>query len=172
VSENDYPLDAGFRQGMARLAAGVSIVGAACQDAKHGMAASSVTSVSVRPPTLLVCLSTDTRTFNLVRTAGRFAVSVLRADQRGLVDLFAGRDPGGPADRFGRVRHQLTAAGNPVLVDALAWFDCRTEAIYPGGDTHAIIVGRVLATGFAADPARAEPLVWFNREAHRLARLA
>jgi len=45
-----------------------------------------------------------------------------------------------------------------VLNDALAFVDCRTEAIHDGGD-HAIVVGRVLELGILHDSG---PLLFYR----------
>ena len=53
--------------------------------------------------------------------------------------------------------------GAPLLLGALAWFDCEVESISEHGD-HAIIVGRVVA----AASTDGEPLLYFARRYHRL----
>jgi flavin reductase (DIM6/NTAB) family NADH-FMN oxidoreductase RutF len=51
-----------------------------------------------------------------------------------------------------------TKLGPPALADALAVFECESEAVYEGGD-HVILVGRVIR--FARREAGA-PLVFFH----------
>jgi flavin reductase (DIM6/NTAB) family NADH-FMN oxidoreductase RutF len=52
----------------------------------------------------------------------------------------------------------------------MAWLDCRVLASYPGGNTHTIFVGEVLAAdlGTAKDH---RPLVYFHRRVRQLADL-
>ena len=49
-------------------------------------------------------------------------------------------------DRFAEGRWSTAVTGAPILVEALAWLDCRIHARYPAG-THTIYVGEVLASG-------------------------
>jgi flavin reductase (DIM6/NTAB) family NADH-FMN oxidoreductase RutF len=59
-----------------------------------GTTASAVTSLSLNPPLLLVCLDRDSRTLAAVRAHGGFAVNVLEARQRHLSANFARRGAG------------------------------------------------------------------------------
>ena len=88
-----------------------------------------------------------------MRAAGRFGVNVL-AEQH---DAYVRRAAPAGADRFAGVDHRTTAAGVPVLADALAFLECAIEAEHPAGD-HWIVVGRVTRLGFDA---AASPLVAF-----------
>ena len=61
-----------------RLTAGVSVVTALGDDGPCGMTASSVTSVSLRPPLLLVSLAESSRTLAAIRSRRAFGVHLLR----------------------------------------------------------------------------------------------
>ena len=56
-----------------------------------------------------------------------------------LIRTFAAPD----AERFANTAWHWGAFGQPVLDDAIASFECRLWAEYPGGD-HAIFVGEVM----------------------------
>lgn len=136
-----------------RLAAGVAVVTAAGQDGLVGMTASSVTSVSLRPPLLLVSLAAASRTLRAVRAGPAFTVHLLRSDQRELAARFAA--PGAP--RTADLRPD-PVVGAPVLADVLAWSVCRLEAEHRHGD-HSLVVGRVVAS----DAGAGRPLLWHDR---------
>jgi flavin reductase (DIM6/NTAB) family NADH-FMN oxidoreductase RutF len=59
----------------------------------------------------------------------------------------------------------MTSLGNPVLLDALAWFDCAIASLVPGGD-HDIIVGDVREAGFGAGTG---PLLYYDGRYRELA---
>lgn len=124
------------------------------------MTANSFTSVSLDPMLVSFCVELDTRFEEAVRESGVWGVSVLRADARRRAGWFAtgGRPLDGEFSGVPFRRGELT--GTVLLDEAIAWLECRTEAIHPGGD-HAIVVGEVLAMGA---PALAEPLVFWAGE--------
>src|SRR3990170_7022726 len=89
-----------FREMMASFPTGVSVVTA--QDGiapPCGMTCSSLCSLSVNPPTLLVCLRSDSRTLGAVVGSGAFAVNLLHGGAQSVASLFASDVP----DRFQRV---------------------------------------------------------------------
>lgn len=144
-----------------RFATGVTVVTVPTTNgAGHGMTANSFTSVSLHPPLVLVCVDRRTDSHPLLLSAGVFAVSVLDAEQAALSDRFA-RNPD----------HSLTGldlrtaiTGAPILASALAFLDCRVDAVHPGGD-HDIIVGRVLAAELGSGD---DPLIFFASRYRRL----
>lgn len=131
-----------FKRGMRRLASGVSIVTTFDAGERHGLAATSVCSVSADPPTLLFCVDRKSVSNAAIRSAGFFAVNLLAETDDDVARRF-----GSPADRHirfsGREWTKLVT-GAPVLMDALASFDCVvTEAIEVA--SHTVFIGRVEA---------------------------
>ena len=135
-----------FRSVLSRFATGVCVMTAVADGAPHGMTASSVTSVSLDPPLVLVCVDRSAVMAELVEVAGAFALTVLAADQRTLADRFA--DPKRPAGQaqFTDVATVTATTGAPVLEGGTGWVDARVWAIYGGGD-HLIVVGEVVDLG-------------------------
>jgi flavin reductase len=119
----------------------------------HAMTANAVSSVSLDPPLVLVCVERSAVMAGEVAASGRFALSFLAADQAELSDRFA--DPARPEgqEQFDGVEVRTAVTGAPILEGALGWLDCRVWASYDGGD-HEIVVGEVLAldVGPADDP--------------------
>ena len=153
-----------LRRLMRKWATGVTLVTAQDSQGPHGMTVSSFTAVSLEPPLILVALERGARTHKMVEQVGRFAVVILRADQRELAERFAG----GIDDvdsRFEGVPYSLTPGGAPVPPDPLAYFDCQAVEAHPAG-THTVFLG--LVTG--GEAARSGfPLLYFNRDYRQLA---
>ena len=146
-----------------KLAAGVTVVTSQGAAGPVGMTASAVTSVSVEPPILLLCLRSGSHTLESIRGHQGFAVHLLRDDQHGRARAFA--DPrNAPADRFAGVDFDCVL-GVPVLADALAWSVCALEEERTYGD-HAVVLGRVVAAGVN----EGEPLLWHDSTFARLER--
>jgi N-acetyl-1-D-myo-inositol-2-amino-2-deoxy-alpha-D-glucopyranoside deacetylase len=150
-------VDAGrFREVLGRFVTGVAIMTTVAEGAPHGMTASSVTSVSLHPPLVLVCVDRGAKMAEEVAAGGVFALSFLADDQAGLSVTFADPDrPGGDA-QFEGVAHRRCVTGAPILDGAVGWVDARVHAIHDGGD-HVIVVGEVVDLG--QDPDR-RPLAY------------
>jgi flavin reductase (DIM6/NTAB) family NADH-FMN oxidoreductase RutF len=130
--------DGELRACLSRFATGVTIVTFAGPQGPHGLTVSSFTSVSMRPPLVLVCIARTARSHDeLVRRP--FCVNVLSAHQEDLARRFAGGQ-----DASAGVSWAAGHAG-PCLDGALAHLECRPWRTYDGGD-HTIVVGEV--TGF------------------------
>jgi flavin reductase len=130
-----------FKQGMRRLAAGVSIITTFEDGEPHGFAATSVTSVSADPaPLLLVCVSRTVSCHDTIARAGRFCVNVLRETDIETARLFSSS-----ADRhrrFDLCDWKTLSTGAPVLTNALANFDCIVHHAMEV-QTHTVFFGKV-----------------------------
>jgi flavin reductase (DIM6/NTAB) family NADH-FMN oxidoreductase RutF len=142
-----------LRAALGRFATGVAFVTTAVDGAPLGMIVSSFAAVSLRPPLVSFCPARDSLTWRRMRSAGRFAVSVLGARHA----AFARRAAAPGADRFAGAEFEHGDGGAPVLRDALAVVECEIEAEHPAGD-HWIVVGRVHA--LRVPPARAPLVYW------------
>jgi 3-hydroxy-9,10-secoandrosta-1,3,5(10)-triene-9,17-dione monooxygenase reductase component len=145
-----------FRRIMSHWVTGVAIVAARHADGSpRGLTANAVSSLSLHPPLLLVCIEHDSETHDCIHDAGAFSVNILDASQAPLARRFSDER----ADvRFEGVLHETGPTGAPILRDTLAWAECRLHDEHVGGD-HTIFVGRVVAGG-ARD---GEPLIFFGR---------
>lgn len=121
----------------------------------YGVTMNSVTSVSLEPPLLLICLTNDSDTLAAMRESGIFCINVLTSEQKELASRFAHRR----ADKFSSVPVHDGRLGAPVIDGVLAALECRVEQVYPGGD-HKIVVGE-LVHGLCYDE-RAAPLMYFK----------
>jgi len=66
-----------FRRAMGRFATGVTILTTRTRDVDHAMTASALTSVSLEPLLLLVCVEREGRFHDAVLEAGIWGISVL-----------------------------------------------------------------------------------------------
>jgi len=139
-----------FRVAMRELAGGVSIISAGEGERRAGFVATSVSSLSLDPPTLIVCVNRSSSSWPVLREASSFGVNVLSASHRELADRFAGRTGAEGAERYKDGSWTRLGAGAPLLSDALAAFDCSVEEIIER-HSHAILIGRVAAVRRRSD---------------------
>lgn len=128
-----------FRQVFAHLPTAVTVVTAYTPAGPVGMAANSVTSVSLEPPLILLCPAKSSSTWPVIRAVGSFCVNVMAEHHEQLTRRFAAKGE----DRFGDVCYEARTGG-PALGDAVAWIDCQLRDEYEAGD-HTIAVARVTA---------------------------
>lgn len=146
-----------FRAALGQLASGVCVVTMHAEGADHGFTATSVTSVSLNPMLVLVCVAKNQRSHTLLERAGHFAVNVLAHDQTELGLRFA---TALMEERFDALAVQRAKTGAPLLPGSLAWLDCTTQQILPGGD-HSILIGEVQASYAQSE---GQPLVYYRRQ--------
>ena len=133
-----------FKQSMRNIASPVGIVTTRQGELRHGLTATAICSVSMDPPSMLVCVNRNASAERMIAESGVFAINMLTEQQHGIARLFStpGLDPEG---RFaeGEWHHRVT--GSPILTGAVASFDCVIEQCIQWG-THNLYIGRVIAT--------------------------
>lgn len=149
-----------YRDTMGMFATGVTVLTARAGAVTRGMTANSVTSVSLDPLLLLVCVDRRAGMAAVIGEAERFAVNILRADQQDVSQHFAGRPGPGPEPALAEL------AGAPVLADSMATVVCAVERVLDGGD-HLIVLGRVEALRQAERPG--EPLLYYRGRYRQIA---
>jgi flavin reductase (DIM6/NTAB) family NADH-FMN oxidoreductase RutF len=129
-----------FRTAMGGFATGVAVVTTEHDGELHGMTINSLTSVSLNPTLLLVCLNRPSRTATAIDGRGGFVVNVLGANQGHVSNAFARPS----ADHFAdRSIYTIGDDGMPLVTGAMAHLVCRTEQQVEAGD-HSIVIGRVV----------------------------
>lgn len=149
-----------FRDLMCRFPTGVAVVTTMNLDGvPFGMTCSSLSSVCLTPPTLLICLRTTSATCQAVRDRGRFAVNLLKADAAMVAQLFSSASSG----RFSRVRWATSPNGMPWLDDDVgACADGRVVAVKEVGD-HTVVFGEMMDIRLEDEP----PLLYGMRQYFR-----
>jgi flavin reductase (DIM6/NTAB) family NADH-FMN oxidoreductase RutF len=139
---------------MRRFPAAVSVITAADQTRRHGMTATAVTSLSLDPPSLIVCINRSTLLHDVMTLGRHFCVNVLRKDQSELSAAFSGALA---AEARFKLGSWLTSPeGVSYLADAQINLLCRKVAAVPYG-THTIFIGEAEDVK-AQDPI--EPLIY------------
>ena len=132
-----------FRKAMRQLTGGISVITAGRGRDISGMTVTSVSSLSVDPPALIVSINREASSWPLVKRYGFFGVSILTSEQTDIAERFAGKGGLKGADRFTGAPWTTRASGVPLLDGALAAIDCEVEDIVER-HSHAIVIGRVL----------------------------
>ena len=144
-----------FVRVMGSFASGVTIVTVTDEGGtSRGFTANAVSSLSLEPRMLLVCVSERSSTLGVIQRVGSFAVNILAADQQDVALQFATQ--GG--NRFSGLRWRRgSETGSPIIDGSLAYAECRLADICKGGD-HVILMGEILS----GDAHEAEPLLYFR----------
>lgn len=146
-----------LRHVMGHFATGVAVVTAIDYHGQPvGTTVNAITSVSLEPPLVLVCLGLASTTLRAVRERGAFAINVLGTEHGHLASGFARR---GASKPWRAARHQPGPTGTPRLEGVLAGLECRVEQRLLLGD-HELVVGRVVAA--EADDGAGDPLVFYR----------
>jgi len=127
-----------FREALGRFASGVTIITTRHGEVDHGATVSAFCSVSLAPPLVLCCFQRESATARAIFDRGRFAVSLLSADQAELARRFAAPR----ADRFDGVAITRTDDGLPLIDAAVGQLVCGIASHASVGD-HVVVFGRV-----------------------------
>lgn len=149
-----------FKQGMRALAGGVSVV--ATQDAAGlyvGLTATSVTSLSADPPSLLVCVNRSSAIAEALQAGVHFSANVLGEDQVDVAQAFGGQRAVRGVGRFAYGAWFRSEHDVPLLAGARVSFECSVADAMEWA-THRIVVGRVCDVHFTNPSAR--PLVYHD----------
>lgn len=136
-----------FKAAMRQLAATVSLVTTSEEGTRHGMPATAVTSLSLEPPSALVCVNRAASVHGPAERSRFFCLNLLSSDQAALCRQFGAR---ARTERFRTGDWQEGPHGLPYLADAVAALFCRVEETLAYG-THTIFVGRVEQLRVARD---------------------
>jgi flavin reductase (DIM6/NTAB) family NADH-FMN oxidoreductase RutF len=147
-----------FRDIMACFPTGVAVVTALDRAEPRGLTVSSLCSVSLTPPLVLICVDKTSNTLPALRAAGGFTVNFLAHGRGELAKRFASKSEA----KFEGLAWTpaLTPEGGPVLVeDSAAYAVCVTRQAFEAGD-HWVFLGEVCEGG---EIEGREPLVYHRR---------
>ncbi len=175
-----------YRAVLRRFATGVAVVTTWDGDRPWGTTVNSFSSVSLRPPLVLVAFDRSRRIAPALRASGRYAVNILGEDHQALSDCFAGgpapvpgagpspAHPGGPAPAPTHDRGELCGAawltgptGLPLLQSAIASLECTIVDVHPAGD-HDLYIARVDAASAVGE--QPMPLLYYSGRYLRIER--
>lgn len=159
----DYDMPDRFRDAMAPLASSVTVVTTEGVDGRAGVTVSTMCSLSLEPPSVIVCVHNMSQALNPILGNGHFAANVLAEDQSRVAMAFAGQLEEFRHDRFGIADWGQLVTGAPVLPGAMAIFDCNLVDRKPFG-SHVILIGEVIEVASNA----VSPLVYSDRSFKKL----
>ena len=150
-----------FRNVMGLFATGVSVLASEVDGQYFGMTANAITSVSLDPLLVLVCVQKDAHMAGYLRESGSFSINFLNEDQADMSIFFAGMwsDAEPPAYSF-----EPWVCG-PRLGGAIGGLACRVQEFIEGGD-HWIITGSVVDLYNHEKPAN--PLLYYRGQYRKL----
>ena len=172
-----------LRSTLRRFATGVAVVTTWDGERPWGTTVNSFSSVSLRPPLVMVAFDRGRRIVPALGRTGRYAVNILGEDDQALSDCFAsGPPPGLPVNAGGATAAQAGdesrvelcgtdwrrgTTGLPILVVAIASLECTIVDVHPAGD-HDLYIARVDAATAVGD--RPMPLLYYSGRYLRIKR--
>jgi flavin reductase (DIM6/NTAB) family NADH-FMN oxidoreductase RutF len=159
---DDVTIDSrAFRNTIGLFATGVTVVAVETNGEIYGMTANAVTSVSLEPLLVLVCVQKEAHLIQFLRQAEGFSISILNENQEDLSSFFANmwHKPEPPPFAF------IPWLGGPRLKGAIGAIACRTVEFVEGGD-HWIVMGQVVGLYQAENPAN--PLLYYRGQYRRM----
>ena len=150
-----------FRDVMGLFATGVTVVAVNLQGQTHGMTANAITSVSLDPLLILVCVHKEAVMAEILEKSAQFSINILSEDQENLSTYFASMWPEG-ADAPDFVFESWQ--GQVRLQGAIGVLGCQIDKFLDGGD-HWIITGLVVDLDYQENPAN--PLLYYRGRYHR-----
>lgn len=149
-----------FRDIIGHFASGVTVITALHEGQPFGTTASAVSSLSLEPPMVLICLNKTSSTEKAISGSQRFAVNILGEDQAQEAMQFATKSA---AEKFQGISIVEGEWGEPLLGDALAILECRVAERVTGG-THSVFLAEVER----ASARSGAPLAYFRGQFGRL----
>src|SRR3989442_2461259 len=120
-----------LRKVMGCFATGVTIITTRDQSGKpYGLTANAVTSLSLSPPLLLICVDRKAETYPHFFDSKTFVLNILAEDQEAISRRFA--TTGG--DKFAGLEFRLVRLGMPIIPGTLGHVECRIIRPLQGGD--------------------------------------
>lgn len=139
-TQDNADVVAGLKGAMRRLASGVAIVTTLGEGAPVGMAATSITSLSMAPPAVLVCVNQTAGIHAHLHEGCPITINLLSHDQQDVSSAFGGAVA--RELRFGIGLWSADERGLPILEGAQASLSCTVDTLIPYG-THSIVIARV-----------------------------
>jgi len=118
---------------LGRIPSGLYVVTTLRDEKPLGFVGSFVMQAGFEPPTVSVAIASGREHLGAIRAHGRFTLSVLDAQSRGLMGAFFRRPEPGRSPYDG-IAVGTSPGGLPYLADALAWLECRFSGEHPSGD--------------------------------------
>lgn len=129
-----------FRRWCASWATGVAVVTTNTESGTTALTMNAVTSLSLDPPLMLICVAKTAETLPAIKRSGVFCINVLAVGQEEVSNQCAKKG----SNKLDLIPHHEGVSGAPVIDGALVALECRIAGEMDGGD-HVIFVGDVVA---------------------------
>lgn len=153
----EHSLGDDLRNAFANWGSGVAIVAVPYEAGIEAITVTTLISVSLNPPLILVSLSRHAPILALLQQHGRFTVSALAEDQARVAALVA--------DRVPQLKKLFTDDADPAIADALFSLVCANWELHSAGD-HVLCIGEVREVKMGRE---AGPLIYYRRKYRPLA---
>ena len=134
-----------FKGAMREVAGTVAIVTTGNAADRRGLTATAICSLSIDPPSVLVCISKESNTHEMISRNGTFCVNMTAREHATLALRFSGKCGVRGEEKFSEGHWLKLATGSPVLADAPVAFDCEVVSTVDY-QTHSIFIGGVIAS--------------------------
>ena len=121
------------------------------------MTANSVMSLSVDPPLVLISVAESRESHSIIRSTGKFGISVLKIDLNKIADFYA--EDAATKSSLGIHWEMTKLNGVCTISNSLVRMACDVTNSYNEGD-HTLFIGMVTALELE----KGKPLLWFNRK--------
>jgi flavin-dependent trigonelline monooxygenase, reductase component len=143
-----------LRRAMGHFATGVTVITTRDEEEQpFGLTANAISSLSLVPPLILICVDKGADTYPYFARSKVFAVNILSEDQETISRRFATSG----IEKFEGIGYHKNEMGCAILEEAVGHLDCRIVNSFDAGD-HTIYVGEVDAVGLTEVP----PLLFFR----------
>lgn len=135
-----------LREAMGTFVTGVTVVTAG-RPQPHGMTLNAMTSVSLNPAQVLICIGTQSRMCTTVLEDNAFTVSILKSQMVEAAKLFSSPSRPYGAENFTAFdTWPGPTFGHPIFANSLAWLECQVTSAQESGD-HTMFTGLVCSCG-------------------------
>ena len=154
MNDRELELAHATRAALRRVPTSVAVVTAIREGEARGITISAFTSVSLEPPTLLICVNRQARSYLYIAHSRRFALNILAAEQREIAERFSGKRR---EMQFEGLAIERGIEGVPLIADAIAHFECTVSQEHAVG-SHSIFIAEVERAAHRGG----EPLGYFD----------
>jgi flavin reductase (DIM6/NTAB) family NADH-FMN oxidoreductase RutF len=118
---------------------GVTVVTTMDGDTPKGLAVNAFSSISLEPPTVMVCVQRTSSTHDCLFRASHLAINILSTDQLDVVNRFAGKSP----DKFAGLGWHAAPFGSPFIERSSAQVETEIRERLQAS-THTVFICRVV----------------------------
>jgi 3-hydroxy-9,10-secoandrosta-1,3,5(10)-triene-9,17-dione monooxygenase reductase component len=133
-----------FKGAMRQTAGGISVITAGLGEERTGLTVTSAVSLSMAPPTMIVCVNRAASAWPIIHQRRHFCVNALASHHQAIADRFAGLGGVKGVARYAGASWSVLSTGALALDDCIASIDCEVEE-FVERHSHTIVIGAVRA---------------------------